>query len=277
MRVIVVGCNGFIGKALIKHLDTLKIARIGISKEEFNLLETSTSNKLNKVLRNGDQIVFTSAIAPAKSPADLQKTIKMSDVFCQSLGGIDTQQVVLISSDSVYGDKSGLINEYSPCDPNSFHGMAQLSREIIFKNAKIGNLAILRLCSVYGPGDTHNGYGPNRFVNQIKNFESIKVFGQGINIRDHIYIADVVDLITKSLMSKTAGILNVVSGESYTFHEVAEKCIQVFNPDSNLEFIGNEGEVIIKNFDHSKICKIFPDFKAKNLDSGLSFWKSQVH
>lgn len=276
MRVVVVGCNGFIGRALMKHLDTLKITSIGISKEEFNLLETSTSNSLKSMLQQGDHIVFTSAIAPSKTIEDVQNTIRMADTFCLSLIDININQVVLISSDSVYGDKSGLLDENSPCDPDSYHGLAQLSREIIFKSSVIKNLAILRLCAVYGPGDTHNGFGPNRFVNQIFNSESIKVFGEGINRRDHIYISDVIDLIINSLVSNFSGILNGVSGKSYAFSDVAQKCRQVFNPDSIIEFIGSEGKIIAKNFDHSKICEIFPDFKAMNLGSGLTHWKSQL-
>ena len=276
MRVVVVGCNGFIGKALLRHLDTHKISSVGFSKEEFNLLETSTSKKIESVLQRDDHVVFTSAIAPSRSPKDVQNTIKMADTFCLSLTNLNIKQVVLISSDSVYGDKSGLIDENSPCDPNSYHGLAQLSREIIFKNSAIKNLAILRLCAVYGSGDTHNGYGPNRFVSQILNSESIKVFGNGINRRDHIYISDVIDLIIKTITSNFSGILNVVSGKSYAFSDVAEKCKHIFNPNSIIEFNGFEGDIIAKNFDNSKIGENFPDFKALNLDSGLTYWKSQI-
>ena len=123
MRVVVVGCNGFIGKAILNVLNQLGIENIGISKEEFNLLDDSTSAKLSKVLKQGDQIVFTSSIAPATSADDVRKTIKMAETFCKSIEKHAIKQVLLISSDSVYGDRSGLLNENSPCNPNSFHGI----------------------------------------------------------------------------------------------------------------------------------------------------------
>jgi nucleoside-diphosphate-sugar epimerase len=169
MRIVVIGCNGFIGKAIANELDRLGIESIGISKEDFNLLEDATATKLSKVLKQDDQIVFTSSIAPSKSAEDVRNSIKMAETFCKSIESIKTKQVLIISSDSVYGDRSGLFNEKSPCNPNSFHGVSQLSREITLQNAKIGNLGILRLSAVYGYGDTHNGYGPNRFINQIRN------------------------------------------------------------------------------------------------------------
>ncbi len=276
MRVVVVGCNGFIGKSLINELNSIGIENIGIAKEEFNLLEDATSLKLKGVLRENDQIVFTSAIAPSKSGEDVRKSIKMAEVFCNSIVELNIKQVVLISSDSVYGDKGGLFNELSACDPNSFHGLAQLSREIILQNSNIENLAILRVCAVYGEGDTHNGYGPNRFFSQIKNSETIKVFGEGLNTRDHIHIVDVVNLIIRSLKTNFSGTLNIATGKSYSFHDVAKKCRSIFSPQTRIEYSGTEGEIFVKGFDISKINETYPDFTAMNLDAGLAFWKKQI-
>lgn len=276
MRVVIVGCNGFIGSSVAKELNYLGIKNIGIAKEDFNLLEESTSSKLVKILQEDDQIVFTSAIAPSKSAEDVRKSIKMTEVFCDSISELNVKQVILISSDSVYGDRGGLFNELSPCDPNSFHGIAQLSREVVLRNSKIKNLAILRVCSVYGEGDTHNGYGPNRFINQIRNSERIKVFGDGLNFRDHINIDDVVNLVIRSLKINLSGTLNVVSGKSYSFRDVAEKCREIFDPQTEIENSGAEGDIFVKSFDNSRISETFPDFTTMDLLTGLARWKKQL-
>ena len=84
MRIVVIGCNGFIGKAISNELDQLGIESIGISKEDFNLLEDATATKLSKVLKQDDQIVFTSSIAPSKSAEDVRNSIKMAETFCKS-------------------------------------------------------------------------------------------------------------------------------------------------------------------------------------------------
>ena len=275
-RVVVVGCNGFIGSALINQLRRIGIDCLGLPKEEFDLLDAATSDKLNKILNAGDQVVFTSAIAPSKGASDVIKSITMAETFCKSMEKVPVEQVILISSDSVYGDRGGVFNEDSSCYPNSFHGLAQLSREIVFASSSIKNLAILRVCAVYGPGDTHNGYGPNRFVNQIKNLEPIKVFGEGLNLRDHIFIDDVVDLIIESLKSNLVGKLNVVSGKSYSFLEVANLCKKIFSPETEIENTGAEGEIIEKHFTNNKIYDMFPNFVLHDLEAGLKSWKNRV-
>jgi UDP-glucose 4-epimerase len=276
MRVVVVGCNGFIGRAVINELNSLGIENIGIAKEEFNLLEDTTSLKLKGVLRENDQIVFTSAIAPSKSAEDVRKSIKMADIFCKSISDVGFKQVILVSSDAVYGDRSGVFNELSPCDPNTYHGLAQLSREIIFQNSKIKNLAILRVCPVYGEGDTHNGYGPNRFVNQIKDLEAIKVYGKGLNYRDHIHIFDVVNLIIRILKINFFGTLNIATGHTYSFRHVAEICQTILSPQTKIENLGTEGKILVKSFDTSQINETFPDFTPLNLIAGLTLWKNIV-
>ena len=276
MRIVVIGCNGFIGKAISNELDRLGIESIGISKEDFNLLEDVTSTKLSKVLKQDDQIVFTSSIAPSKSAEDVRNSIKMAETFCKSIESINIKQVLIISSDSVYGDRTGLFNENSPCNPNSFHGVSQLSREITLQNAKIENLGILRLSAVYGYGDTHNSYGPNRFINQIRNSESIKIFGKGFNSRDHIHIDDVVNLVIRCLKINFKGTMNLVSGKSYSFKAVADKCKIAFKSESSIENIGFEGEIIIKNFDNSKIWEFFPDFRFMKLDDRLVLLNEQL-
>lgn len=276
MKVVVVGCNGFIGKSLMKELNKLEIDHLGLSKEEYDLSKVSTATKLKKILNQDDKIVFTSAIAPAKSIEDLQNSIKMAEIFCKSIKDLSVNQILLISSDAVYGDRNGLINEFSPCNPNTFHGLSQLAREVIFSNARCSALAILRLCAVYGEGDTHNGYGPNRFLNQIRNSETIKVFGKGLNTRDHIHINDVAELAIRCLNIDFSGTLNLASGESNSFMNVAEKCRIAFSPRTVIEKIGDEGEIFYKNYDISKMSQIFPDFNPMTLDYGLNLWKKSV-
>ena len=83
-------------------------------------------------------------------------------------------------------------------------------------------VAILRLTAVYGAGDTHNSYGPNRFLRQALKDGRIALFGKGEETRDHLYVDDAVELVLKVLLHGSTGLLNLARGRSETFRSVAE-------------------------------------------------------
>ena len=61
---------------------------------------------------------------------------------------------VYVSSDAVYKDSSGLLNEESCAEPASLHGIMHLSREIIMKEACNDiPLMIVRPSLLYGSND----------------------------------------------------------------------------------------------------------------------------
>ena len=274
-RIVVVGSKGFIGNAISKRLAGNGIDVLNISRKQFNLFNLNTIERLTKILLKDDIVIFTSAVAPSKTIKDLQKTIRMAEIFSKCLEEVPPKNLILISSDSVYGDKDGKFDEESSCDPNTYHGLSQLAREMIFKKSGLNCLTILRICAVYGPGDTHNGYGPNRFVNQIANNLPIKLFGNGLNRRDHIYIDDVVDLILSSVKLDYNGILNIASGKTYSFLQVAEECNVIFSKNQDFEKIGAEEAIINKEINISKLKSFLPEYKISNLSQGLNHWKSK--
>ena len=65
-----------------------------------------------------------------------------------------------------------MVTEASAVEPADFYALAKYAGERVLANvcgaAKIP-LVIVRPTGVYGPGDTHNSYGPNRFISQIMN------------------------------------------------------------------------------------------------------------
>ena len=80
---------------------------------------------------------------------------------------------------------------------------------------------ILRPSTLYGPGDTHNAYGPNRFVRTARmNVASSSL--ATVKKRDHVYIDDLVRLIGSCLEHRGSGVLNVATGQSISFFELAD-------------------------------------------------------
>ena len=65
--------------------------------------------------------------------------------------------------------------------------------------------------------------------------ESIKIFGKGEEMRDHVHIDDVSRIIVLSILRKSIGKLNIVSGSVVSFSEIASKIIDITNSKSKIE------------------------------------------
>ena len=60
------------------------------------------------------------------------------------------------------------ITENSLIAPNSLHGQMHLIRENYLTDIFQEKMCIIRPTLVFGPNDPHNGYGPNKFIRDIK-------------------------------------------------------------------------------------------------------------
>ena len=132
-----------------------------------------------------------------------------------------------LSSDAVYSDTKKKIDENSSTIPNSLHGIMHLTREIMFENLLKKRLCIVRPTLVYGQGDPHNGYGPNRFLRLIKKNGKISLFGKGEELRDHVWINDVSIAISKLIMKRKTGKFNLVTGKVISFNNIAKQIINI--------------------------------------------------
>lgn len=240
------------------------------------MLDINSIASIQETFNKADKVIITSSIAPAKSIEDIEKNIQMINNLSLLFKDNFVKHVVLLSSDSVYGEKSNLFNENSPLSPDTFHGLSQLNREFILKQIPLENLAVLRCTSIYGYSDTHNSYGPNRFVREALSANEINIFGKGLNKRDNIFIEEVVNIIYLILLHDFSGVLNIASGNSLTFLQMATAIAEVFNPNCKIKFNGNEGEIISKNFDVTKLISVFPQFVADNFDRNLIKWRNYI-
>ena len=108
------------------------------------------------------------------------------------------------------------MTEKTVCAPDSFHGVMSLGRELTCAEITTDVFTIVRPAPVYGPGDTHNSYGPNRFTRQVLDDGQISIFGEGVSGRDHVAVEDVASVIVRSMTQIERGVVNVASGQMRT-------------------------------------------------------------
>lgn len=271
-RVVILGAAGFVGSTIKEKLNCLKIPLLGTTRDEIDLCSENASDKLIEILRPSDTLLFISAKAPVKNEEMLIENIRMAKAVCKAVRTVNVSHLIYISSDAVYTDSDKPLSERSPAEPASLHGAMHLTREIMLKNAFTGPLCVLRPTLIFGDKDPHNGYGPNSFLRLAITGKDLKLFGEGEERRDHVWIEDVAEVAVKSIQHKSVGTLNIATGRLLSFYEIADIILAKTETKAKIvtsERVGAMPHNGYRAFDISDMRVAFPDFKYHTLEQWL--------
>jgi nucleoside-diphosphate-sugar epimerase len=272
-RVVVMGASGFIGGDLMAHLRERRVPAIGVSSHEIDLTRPESVEQLKRLAQPGDVLVFASTITPdkGKDVRTLMRNLMMGEHVAAFVEQAACSHVVYVSSDAVYDDHVNPVREDSPCNPAGFHGVMHLARERMLADAaRKAQTPVLMVRStlVYGANDTHNGYGPNRFVRTAIKERTIKLFGQGEEKRDHLYVRDLSRLMVQCISHRSEGVLNVATGHSTSFREVADAIVECC-PGTRLEWLPRATPITHRHFETAATLRAFPTMRFTPLRVGL--------
>jgi len=277
-RVVIIGASGFVGEAVMRALAKNGVEAKGLARSDVDLLADDAATKTADALEPGDAVVAVSAIAPAKNLENVIDNMKIAAAIADAIlsRGDDVTHVINISSDAVYADTPTPLNETSATAPDSYHGIMHLAREVHFRTVLPTPMASLRPTLIYGAADPHNGYGPNKFRRHAANGEKIVLFGEGEELRDHVLVDDVAEIVRLTLMHRSTGVLNVATGHVTSFRSVAEQVVALFDTPVPIEGSPRSGPMPhngYRPFEVSATNRAFPTFRYTPLGDGLR----QVH
>ena len=274
-RVVILGATGFVARDLAGHLAGLGIETLAVGSAQVNLLEPESVAKLKDLIRPEDSLVITSALTPEKGKdvRTFMKNLTMVSHVCAFFENTRCAHVIYLSSDAVYDDSSPLVRETTPRTGLGLYGIMHVAREEMLQfalgTAKIP-LCIVRPCAIYGGGDTHNSYGPNRFLRTAIYNRKITLFGNGEEQRDHVCVRDVSRFLILCLQHQTEGAINCVSGVAISFHTLAQNIIAFCTHPVELECLPRAAPVSHRHFDVSLRLREFPAFRCTPLETGLA-------
>jgi nucleoside-diphosphate-sugar epimerase len=279
-HILVFGKNGFIGKNFCNFLSIKKIQHTSYSSKDIDLLQEESSKKLKFITKKSYQIFFFSALTPdkGKDEVTLIKNITMIKNFFAYFPKENIDHFFYISSDAVYSLDNDVITDKTVPNPQDLYGLMHLTREkIVESHLPREKIIILRLTGVYGLGDTHNSYGPNRFIKSAIVDKEIKLFGNGQDKRSHIHISYVINILYINLLNKISGTYCVASKKSYTFLELAKK-IQLYLKKRNILIkiinIENISKKTKRVFRNLLLHKKFSHIKELSISEGLELYIS---
>ena len=270
-RVVVIGARGFIGTAVQRQLISDSIPMLALGSNDLDLTSAIAPDKLASLLRPDDSVVMLAALTPDKGRdiATLMQNLTMMQTVCSAIEKSSCAHFVYFSSDAVYDPGESKVSEQTAASPPDLYGAMHYTREIMAGSLTDVPVLILRPTGVYGQGDTHNSYGPNRFRQTALNDGKITLFGGGEETRDHIYVDDVAALTVRCLLHKSIGTLNVATGVSTSFIEIARI---VANVITGVDIITTPrvNPVTHRHYDRTNLIKVFPDYHFISPEDGIA-------
>jgi len=298
-RVVVLGASGFISRHVQEWCRTHDVACRPVASAEIDLSDPANAPRLANLLRGDDAIVMTSSLTPDKGRdyRAMMANMRMAETACLALEKASCAHFVYLSSDAVYDANKIPLDEDSSREPVDLYALSHVGREMVLSTELQRRripLCILRLTNIYGPGDTHNAYGPNRFVRSALTEGCIELFGEGEERRSHVFIDDTVRLIGLCLGRRSSGTLNVAVRHAVSFKEVAATVVRLAGRPVRMQYLPRTvpvihkpykwtqvfrflynlgrpiGPVVHRSFVNSAVFAAFPDFQFTTLEHGLA-------
>jgi nucleoside-diphosphate-sugar epimerase len=254
VNAVVTGCAGFIGSHLSEALLATGVSVTGIDaftpyydeaqkrtnlralsdQPRFELVEADLRTSPIEPLIDGADVVFHLAAQPGVRvswadgfPTYVEHNVLATQRLLEALRGSAVDRLVYASSSSVYGNAPRYpTTEDDLPRPHSPYGVTKLAAEhlcrLYAENYAIPTVS-LRYFTVYGPRQRPD-MGFHRFLTAALSDNAIPLFGDGEQIRDFTYVADVVRATIAAASADVApgSVFNVAGGSATTVNALLE-------------------------------------------------------
>jgi len=276
-KVIVLGSTGFIGAALLKPLQQYSHLPVeGYGSSTLNLISPDCVDRLCEVVDEETVLVVTARSRRTEDPLEaFSEEVAIATHVARGISQRRVKKCLYFSTLSVYGDAATdlSITEETRIAPTSLYGAAKFAGECVLKQvaekADIP-LIILRPCKVYGPGDASRAYGPVGFIGSILREGKVRLFGDGTELRDHLFIRDLVRITIQLAFSDRRGTYNLATGQSYSFLEIVALLRKVVPRKFQVVHMDRSKPKVDQRIHPARLLEALPAFRFTELEQGLA-------
>jgi len=269
-NVLVTGGAGFIGSNFVNHLlekrNDLKIINLDsltyagnlenlLQSEKnpnYNFIKGDITNReiVNSVFENYkiDNVIHFAAESHVDrsilgSEVFFNTNVMGTNVLLEAAKRFEVEKFVQVSTDEVYGSLgvTGKFSENTSIDPNSPYSSSKASADMMalaFQRTYGLPVVVTRCSNNYGPYQFPEKLIPLMILNSLNN-KKLPVYGDGLNIRDWIYVIDhnkAVELVWEK--GKVGDVYNIGADQEMTNIDIIKLILNYLNKSEDLiEFV----------------------------------------
>ena len=268
MKLLVTGGAGFIGSCFIRHVlakhkdyEIINLDKLTYAGNIENLDDIKNDPRYQFI--KGDIVDKNLAMELTSSvdvvvnfaaESHVDRSIEGPEIFIETnvKGTLNLLQASLknkvkrylqVSTDEVYGTlgKTGYFYETTPLAPNSPYSASKASADMLvrayFETYKMPNL-ITRCSNNYGPYQYPEKLIPF-FITKLLKGEKVPVYGDGLNVRDWLYVYDHCEAIDTVLnKGKEGEVYNIGGHNEKTNMEITRLILDAMGKDeSSIEYV----------------------------------------
>jgi len=300
MKIIVTGGAGFIASNLVDKLIELQHEVVIIDNlttgffknvnpaAKFYLADIRDYDIIDRIFR----LEKPDIIDHHAAQIDVRKSVDtpVFDAECNILGSLNLiaaakkypvkKFIYASTGGAVYGEPKFLpVNETHPVNPECPYGITKHTVEhylYLYNFHYSLKYTVLRYPNVYGPRQNPQGEaGVNAiFIHQMLNGITPRIFGDGNQLRDYVYVDDIVDANIAALDKADNEICNIGSGVGISVNDIYSELQKIIGfPHPPIYDTPRTGEIYKIYLDPAKAAKVlnwrcetsFPEGLAKTV------------
>jgi UDP-glucose 4-epimerase len=237
MNILVTGSSGFVGTHLVEKLREIGHKVVGMDIKNGQFSDIRAYMNCDKFMKKIDVVIHLTSLI------NVQESIKDPIIYFN-----DNEKGLLnmLYTANEHKVKRFIFASSAAADnPSSPYGVTKINGEqwcSLFYDCYGLSTISLRFFNIYGKG-TEKGVIP-LWIDKIRNGESPVVNGDGEQIRDFVYVEDVVDAIIRAMESDFTGIYEVGTGIGTSILELCDTFLTEMNSNVKIKFgKGLEGEI----------------------------------
>ena len=271
-KILVTGGAGFIGSCFVRHIlnkypdyNVINLDALTYAGNIENLNDITNNPNYSqryqfihgnicdkKLVR--DLISQSDWIVNFAAETHVDRSIESPEIFVetnvqgtlnllQACKEIGIEKYLQVSTDEVYGTlgKSGYFTENTPLAPSSPYSASKASGDLLarayYETYKLPVL-ITRCSNNYGPYQYPEKLIPF-FISKVLRGEKVPVYGDGLNVRDWLYVYDHCEAIDRVLHKGQLGeVYNIGGHNEKTNLEITKLILKIMGKDeSYIEFV----------------------------------------